>query len=122
MASNGGLLFLFQLIQRLEKLNQPTIYVTRMFMCQSTALTVKKSGVYHRGKNSDTLDEISVRQTVALFFNQWQNRTKMWSTTVEKDDIRANFYVDTKDTKYYFKDRDKSFTENGATKKDYSFC
>jgi hypothetical protein len=41
--------------------------------------------------------------------------------TVEKDDIRANFYVDTKDTKYYFKDRDKSFTENGATKKIIHF-
>jgi hypothetical protein len=89
---------------------------------------VPKHGAYSKKiwrlsswKNSDTLDEISVRQTVALFFNQWQNRTKMWSTTVEKDDIRANFYVDTKDTKYYFKDRDKSFTENGATKKIIHF-
>lgn len=62
-----------------------------------------------------------VQKTVAFFFNQWQNRTKMWSTTVEKDGIRANFYVDTKDTKYYFKDREKTFTENGSTKRIIHF-
>jgi hypothetical protein len=41
----------------------------------------------------------------------------MWSTTVERDGVRAIFYVDHRDTKTYFKNRDKTVTENGTTKR-----
>ena len=61
--------------------------------------------------------EKNISAIISLYINKWNERAKMWSTTIEKDGIRANFYVDSKDTKYYFKDRQKTFTENGQTKK-----
>lgn len=63
------------------------------------------------------LGERHIAAIASFYLNAWNARTKMWSTTVEKDGIRANFYVDSKDTKYYFKDRQKTFNENGQTKK-----
>ena len=73
--------------------------------------------------NSDDqrITENVIKGTALHFLNAWIGRTKMWSTTVEKDGVRANFYVDTRDTKYYFRGREKSFTENGATKKIIHF-
>ena len=41
----------------------------------------------------------------------------MWSTTVERDGHRAIFYVDHRDTKTFFKNREKTVTENGYTKR-----
>jgi len=41
----------------------------------------------------------------------------MWSTTVKKDGHRAVFYIDPKDTKDYFKNRDKVVTVNGTSKR-----
>lgn len=65
----------------------------------------------------EQVSEQNISSIVSWFINHWNERTRMWSTTVEKDGIRANFYVDSKDTKYYFKDRQKTFTENGQTKR-----
>ena len=68
--------------------------------------------------NSKEKDENSiVTSMVAYHFNLWGSRKSMWSTTVERDGVRAIFYVDHRDTKTYFKNRDKTVTENGTTKR-----
>jgi len=58
-----------------------------------------------------------VTDMVAYHFNLWGSRRSMWSTTVERDGDRAIFYVDHRDTKSYFKNREKVVTENGTTKR-----
>jgi len=58
-----------------------------------------------------------VTSMVAYHFNLWGSRKSMWSTTVERDGVRAIFYVDHRDTKTYFKNRDKTVTESGTTKR-----
>jgi len=68
--------------------------------------------------NSKEKDENSVvTSMVAYHFNLWGSRKSMWSTTVERDGVRAIFYVDHRDTKTYFKNREKTVTENGATRR-----
>jgi hypothetical protein len=62
------------------------------------------------------MDKITVH-AVALNFNLWASRANMWSTTVEKDGHRATFYVDSRETKDYFKNRDKTVTVDGKTKR-----
>lgn len=76
----------------------------------------KKSWVvYSWGRNDLEKDVIS--KIVASYFNTWIDKRTMWSTTVERDGHRAVFYVDPRETKAYFKGRDKSVTENGFTKR-----
>jgi hypothetical protein len=58
-----------------------------------------------------------VTSMVAHHFNLWGSRRTMWSTTVERDEHRAIFYVDHRDTKTFFKNREKTVTENGYTKR-----
>jgi hypothetical protein len=58
-----------------------------------------------------------VSNMVAKNFNAWGDRRSMWSTTVERDGHRAVFYVHPEDTKAFFKNREKTVTENGHTKK-----
>ena len=67
--------------------------------------------------NKDKDENFIVTSMVAHHFNVWGSRRAMWSTTVERDGNRAIFYVDPKDTKIFFKNRDKTVTENGTTKR-----
>jgi hypothetical protein len=62
-------------------------------------------------------ESLIVTDMVAYHFNLWGSRRSMWSTTVERDGNRAIFYVDHRDTKTYFKNREKVVTENGTTKR-----
>lgn len=97
----------------------PTHYLTQQMV------RVPKSDPYFQKKwqlsswdiARNDVTEKNISAIISLYINEWNERAKMWSTTIEKDGIRANFYVDSKDTKYYFKDRQKTFTENGQTKK-----
>ena len=61
---------------------------------------------------------------IALFcicFNFWHKRHKMWTVETRKNNLRMSFCVDTKDTKYYFKDREYITTANGHRKKIIHF-
>ena len=58
-----------------------------------------------------------VSSMVAKNFNAWGDRRSMWSTTVEREGHRAVFYVHPEDTKAFFKNREKTVTENGSTKR-----
>ena len=66
--------------------------------------------------NKDITDK-AVCFWVTEHFNFWGERRNMWSTTVKKDGHRAVFYIDPKDTKDYFKNRDKVVTVNGTSKR-----
>ena len=68
------------------------------------------------GENKDITDK-AVCFWVTEHFNFWGERRNMWSTTVKKDSHRAVFYIDPKDTKDYFKNRDKVVTVNGTSKR-----
>jgi hypothetical protein len=67
-------------------------------------------------ENKEVTDSF-VCSTIASHFNAWGERRKMWSTTVQKDGYRAVFYINPKDTKDYFKNRDKVVTVNGTSKR-----
>lgn len=57
---------------------------------------------------------IWVQELTHEIFNFWQSKNKMWVIIAKKGKQRMNFSVETKDTKYYFKDRDrKGVTKNG---------
>ena len=67
--------------------------------------------------NEEKDENFIVTSMVAHHFNVWGSRRTMWSTTVEREGNRAIFYVDPKDTKTFFKNREKTVTENGSTKR-----
>ena len=93
-----------------------THYLANNTVQTPTGTYNKKSWVvYNWGR--DDLEKDYVSKIVAHYFNTWIGKRTMWSTTVERDGVRAIFYVDHRDTKTYFKNRDKTVTENGATKR-----
>lgn len=93
-----------------------THYLANNTVQTPTGTYNKKSWVvYNWGRND--LEKDYVSKTVAHYFNTWIGKRTMWSTTVERNEHRAVFYVDPKETKAYFKGRDKSVTENGSTKR-----
>jgi len=93
-----------------------THYLANNTVQTPTGMYNKKSWVvYNWGRND--LEKDYVSKIVAHYFNTWLSKRTMWSTTVERNEHRAVFYVDPKETKAYFKGRDKSVTENGSTKR-----
>jgi len=95
---------------------QCTHYLSNRAVQTPTGAYNKKSWVvYNWGRND--LEDDYVSKAVAHYFNTWIGKRTMWSTTVERDEHRAVFYVDPRETKAYFKGRDKTVTENGATKR-----
>ena len=98
----------------------PTHHLAHTTVSTAKASYTKKEWQLSSWKNwSDKeRDENSVvTSMVAYHFNLWGSRRSMWSTTVERDGHRAIFYVDHKDTKTFFKNREKTVTENGYTKR-----
>lgn len=93
-----------------------THYLSSKTVQTPTGAYNKKAWVLYNWGRDDVEDDI-VSTIVAHYFNTWLNKRTMWSTTVERNDHRAVFYVDPKETKAYFKGRDKSVTENGSTKR-----
>jgi hypothetical protein len=93
-----------------------THYLSNRTVQTPTGVYNKKSWVVYNWGRAD-LTEDYVPKTTAHYFNTWANKRTMWSTTIERDGHRAVFYVDPRETKTYFKGRDKSVTENGATKR-----
>jgi len=63
------------------------------------------------------IDTDVVKEVIAGHFNIWLDRLTMWSTTVSRDGHRATFFVASQDTKDYFKDRNKTVTVNGSSRK-----
>jgi len=95
---------------------QCTHYLSNRTVQTPTGMYNKKSWVvYNWGR--DDLEDGYVSKAVAHYFNTWIGKRAMWSTTVERDGHRAIFYVDPRETKAYFKGRDKTVTENGSTKR-----
>ena len=95
---------------------QCTHYLSNRTVQTPTGMYNKKSWVvYNWGR--DDLEDGYVSKSVAHHFNTWIGKRAMWSTTVERDGHRAIFYVDPRETKAYFKGRDKTVTENGSTKR-----
>ena len=93
-----------------------THYLANNTVQTPTGMYNKKSWVvYNWGRND--LEKDYVSKIVAHYFNTWISKRTMWSTTVERNEHRAVFYVDPRETKTYFKGRDKSVTENGVTKR-----
>lgn len=64
----------------------------------------------------EDMEKITIN-AVAHNFNLWISRLNMWSTTVEKNGNRATFYVNSNETKDYFKNREKVVTVDGKTKR-----
>ena len=95
---------------------QCTHYLSNKTVQTPTGTYNKKSWViYNWGR--DDLEKDYASKIVAHYFNTWIGKRTMWSTTVQRDEHRAVFYVDPRETKAYFKGRDKSVTENGSTKR-----
>jgi len=98
----------------------PTHYLAHKTVNTSKASYTKKEWQLSSWKNWSTKEKnenLVVTSMVAHHFNLWGSRRTMWSTTVERDEHRAIFYVDHKDTKTFFKNREKVVTENGTTKR-----
>jgi hypothetical protein len=95
---------------------QCTHYLSNKTVQTPTGTYNKKSWVvYNWGR--DDLEKDYASKIVAHYFNTWIGKRTMWSTTVQRGEHRAVFYVDPRETKAYFKGRDKSVTENGSTKR-----
>ena len=100
----------------------PTHYLAHTTVSTAKASYTKKEWQLSSWKDWNAKEEEEdknsiVTSMVAHHFNLWGSRRTMWSTTVERDGHRAIFYVDHRDTKTFFKNREKTVTENGYTKR-----
>ena len=98
----------------------PTHYLAHTPINTPKAAYIKKEWQLSSWKNfseEEDNESAAVTSMVAHHFNLWGSRRAMWSTTVEREGNRAIFYVDPKDTKAFFKNREKTVTENGHTKR-----
>lgn len=66
---------------------------------------------------TETEKEAAVRNCVATFFNTWASNREKWSVAVNRSGERATFYVEPKDTKNFFRNRDHQCTSKDGTRK-----
>jgi hypothetical protein len=67
-------------------------------------------------------EEENVGHVFALFFNLWADRKEYWKVSANKNNRRATFLIDKRNTKTFFKDRDvEALTPSGTKKRIIHF-